>query len=98
MALLNRAALGQVFNLASAYVTWEEVADMVLGAVGSAAGVATVPVAEWPGAAFLADPWELDDRRIREAIGFKPARDPAGVRAALRRAIARTWKIMAATA
>ena len=96
MALLNPAAFGQVFNLASAYITWEEVAGMVAAAVGSAGGVATVPVTEWKGAAFLADRWELEDGRIREALGFKPARDPAGVREALRRAIARTWQTMAA--
>jgi nucleoside-diphosphate-sugar epimerase len=98
LALLNPAALGQVYNLASAYVTWEEVAGMVVAAVGSASGVAAVPAAGWTGAAFLADRWELDDRRIRETLGFKPARDPAGVRAALRRAIARTWSTMAAAA
>jgi nucleoside-diphosphate-sugar epimerase len=95
MALGSPAAIGQVFNLASAYITWEEVAGMVVAAVGSAGGVATVPVTAWTGPAFLADRWELDDRRIRGALGFKPARDPAGVRGALRRAIARTWHGMA---
>ena len=62
---------------------------------GSAAGVEVVPPAEWTGAAFLADRWELDDRRIRESLGFKPAGDPLAVRQALRRAIARTWQTMA---
>jgi len=83
------------FNLASAYVTWEEVARMVVEVTGSAAGVEVVPPAEWTGAAFLADRWELDDRRIRESLGFKPAGDPLAVREALRRAIARTWQTMA---
>src|SRR5574341_236375 len=92
LALFSPAARDRVFNLASAYITWEDVAGMVVAAVGSAGGVAAVPAAEWTGAAFLADRWELYDRRIHETFGFKPARDPAGVRAALRRAIARTWK------
>jgi len=48
--------------------------------------------AEWTGAAFLADRWELDDRRSRTELGFKPTRDPAGLRQALRDAIAVTWK------
>lgn len=90
--LLNPGSFGQVFNLASAYVTWEEVARMVAEVTGSSAGVEVVSPAEWTGAAFLADRWELDDRRIREGLGFKPSRDPAGVREALRRAIARTWQ------
>jgi UDP-glucose 4-epimerase len=91
LVLLNPRSLGQTFNLASAYVTWEEVARMVVEATGSSTKVEVVPPAEWTGAAFLADRWELDDRRIRERLGFKPARDPAGLRDALRRAIARTW-------
>jgi UDP-glucose 4-epimerase len=85
------------FNLASAYVTWEEVARMAAEATGASAQVEVVPAAQWTGAAFLADRWELDDHRIREALGFKPARDPAGVRDALRRAIARTWQATAGT-
>ena len=91
--VLNRPASGgRVFNLASAYVTWEEVARMVVGIAAGGGGVTAVPRAEWQGAPFLADRWELDDRRIREALRFKPARDAAGVREALQQAIGRTWK------
>ncbi len=68
------------------------VARMAVEVTGSSAGVRVVPRAEWTGAPFLADPWELDDRRIRETLGFKPGRDPAGVKAALRQAIAKTWQ------
>ncbi len=90
--LFNADSFGQVFNLASAYVTWEEIARMVVEVTGSSAGLEVVPPAEWTGTAFLADRWELDDCKIRETLGFKPARDPGGVRQALRRAIARTWE------
>jgi UDP-glucose 4-epimerase len=92
LALLNPGSSGQIFNLSSLYVTWEEVARMAVDVTGSSAGVQVVPPTEWTGAAFLADRWELDDRRIRERLGVKPARDPAGIRDALRRAIARTWQ------
>jgi UDP-glucose 4-epimerase len=94
LILLNPQSLGQTFNLASAYVTWEEIARMAVEATGASARIEVVPPAEWTGAAFLADRWELDDRRIRGLLGFKPARDPAGLRAALRRAIDRTWSQM----
>ncbi len=92
LILVKPGSLAQIFNLASLYVAWEEVARMVVDVTGSSAGVQVVPQAEWTGAAFLADRWELDTRRIRERLGFKPARDSAGVREALRRAIARTWQ------
>jgi nucleoside-diphosphate-sugar epimerase len=96
LILLNPGSFGQVFNLASAYVTWDEVAQIVVEVTGSSARVEVVPVEEWKGAVFLADRWELDDRRIREKLKFKPARDPAGLRETLRRAIARTWAGMKA--
>ncbi len=85
---------GRVFNLASAYVSWEEVAKMAVEATGSAASVEVVPSAEWSGAAFLSDRWELDDRKVRARLGFSPSRDPSGVREALRQAIAHTWRGM----
>jgi hypothetical protein len=68
---------------------------MVVEVTGSSGRVEMVPPPEWTGAAFLADRWELDNRRIRERLGFKPTRDPAGVREGLRSAIARTWNQMA---
>jgi UDP-glucose 4-epimerase len=83
---------GQVFNLASGYVTWKEIARLALEVTGSAAPIRVVPRADWTGAAFLADRWELDDRRVRTEMGFKPARDAASLRVALRDAIAETWK------
>ena len=92
LILLNPGSFGQTFNLGSLYVTWEDVARIVAEVTGSSAGVQVVPRAEWTGAAFLADRWELDERKIHERLGFKPTRDPAGVRDALRRAIARTWQ------
>ncbi len=92
MILLNPTAFEQIFNLATIYLPWEEIARMAVGVTGSSAEVKVVPPAEWTGAAFLADRWELDDRRIRERLGFKPSRDPADAREALRRAIAKTWQ------
>jgi UDP-glucose 4-epimerase len=92
LILANPRSFGQVFNLGSLYITWEEVARMAVDVTGSSAGVEVVPPTEWKGAAFLADRWELDDRKIRETLGFKPVRDPPGVRGALHRAIVRTWQ------
>ncbi|RPI09485.1 MAG: NAD-dependent epimerase/dehydratase family protein [Zetaproteobacteria bacterium] len=83
---------GQVFNLASGYVTWKEIARLVIEVTASTAPIRVVPRSEWTGAAFLADRWDLDDRRIRTELGFKPTRDAASLRLALRDAIAATWK------
>lgn len=87
---------GQVFNLASGYVTWKEIARLALEVTGSAVPIRVVPRSEWSGAAFLADRWDLDDRRIRSELGFQPARDSVGLRLALHDAIAATWKSLRA--
>jgi UDP-glucose 4-epimerase len=89
--LQRPAAAGRVFNLASAYVTWEDVARMIVEVTGGRGGIKVVAREAWTGAAFLADRWELDDRRIRAELGFRPCRDESGVRAALRQAIGATW-------
>ena len=89
--LQRPAAAGRVFNLASAYVTWEDVARMVMEVTGGRGGIEVIQRDAWAGAAFLADRWELDDRRIREQLGFKPCREMSGVRDALRQAIGATW-------
>lgn len=83
---------GRVFNLASAYVSWEDVARMVVDVTGGRGGIDVVPRDAWTGAAFLADRWELDDRRIRAQLGFRPCREPSAVRDALRQAIGATWR------
>ena len=95
LALGNPKSFGRIFNLASAYVTWEEIARMAVEVTGTAAPIQVVPRAEWTGAAFLADRWELDDRCAREVLGLKPGRDVAGVRDALRQAMVATWKGLA---
>jgi UDP-glucose 4-epimerase len=83
---------GRVFNLASAYVTWEEVARMVVKVTGGKGGIEVIPREAWTGAAFLADRWELADQRVRTAVGFSPTRGTVEVRDALTRAIAETWE------
>lgn len=92
LALLNPKSFGRIFNLTSAYVTWEEIARMAVEVTGASAPIQVIPRAEWTGAAFLADRWELDAQRSRDALGLKPVRDEAGVSDALRRAIAKTWE------
>lgn len=90
--LLDPRSFGETFNLASAYVTWEEVAALAIAVTGSRAGFDVVAPGAWTGAAFLADAWQLDDRRIRARMGFRPVGDAAHVRALLERAIRNTWE------
>jgi UDP-glucose 4-epimerase len=91
-ALLDPRSFGETFNLASAYVSWEEIARMAVEATGSPTGVEVVAPADFAGPAFLADPWRLDDGRIRERLGWAPRRGPDAVRERLAGAVERTWR------
>jgi UDP-glucose 4-epimerase len=93
VGLLLRADFegGHVYNLASAYVTWEEVAHLVVEVTGSVAPIRVLPRSDWTGAPFLAERWDLNDQKVCVEVGFKPTRDLVAVRLALREAISATW-------
>jgi UDP-glucose 4-epimerase len=92
LALSEPGAAGRVFNLQSAYLTWEEVAGMAVAATGGKGNVELVPPAQWTGAPFLADAWRLDDSLARERLGYRPGAGPVALRLQLQQAIARTWQ------
>jgi UDP-glucose 4-epimerase len=96
IVLMNEAAYGKTFNFSTAYVTWEEVAEMVSEVTGSLAGVRVIPKGEWKGSAFLADTWELSDTYARDLLGYKPM-DPEQARDALKKAISNRWEGMKKT-
>jgi len=95
LCLLDPEAAPQVFNLASGYVTWEEMAGLVVAVAKGTGGVQVVPRGEWTGAAFLADRWELDDSRFRQRYGWAPALHPSELRQSLRAALDHTWRAVA---
>ena len=91
--LFSPAAFGQTFNLGTVYVTWEEVAGIVKDVTGSISEIRTIPVSEWRGSAFLADPWELDDNLARQLVDYSPT-DAKEAKMLLKSAITRRWTSM----
>ena len=84
--MLNDRAFGQTFNLASLYITWEDLAGMVVDVAGSGR-VETVPQSEWKGSPFLADVWDLSYKRAGELLGYRPIYPDAEARRLLKEAI-----------
>jgi len=93
--LFNPPAFGQTFNLATVYVTWDEMAGIVKDVTGSTSEIRSIPTREWRGSAFLADPWELDDTLARQLLGYTPY-GPEEAKAALGDAVAHRWETMKA--
>jgi len=94
-SLFQPKAYGQTYNFSTVYVTWEEVAAMVRDVTGSRSEIKRIPREKWTGSAFLADPWELDDRRARETLGYAPM-EAVEAKASLKRAIGNCWGAMKA--
>jgi UDP-glucose 4-epimerase len=82
-------SIGHLFNLATVYVEWQDVARMIIAATGSASPLQIVPNAEWDGAAFLADPWNLSTAKAEALFGYASLFSTTVARERLAKAIAR---------
>jgi len=91
--LFRPAAYGQTFNMATVYVTWDEVAGIVREVTGSTSEIRSISASEWRGSAFLADPWELDDTLARQLVDYSPT-DAKEAKMLLKSAITRRWESM----
>jgi len=69
-AVLNEKAYGQVFNLASFYITWEELVKIVIELTGSRSPVRLVPEEEWRGEAFMTGRWLIDRTKIERVLEY----------------------------
>ena len=69
--LLNEKAMGGTFNLSSFYITWEDVARMIVDVTGSGS-VETLSQSDWKGSSFIADEWDLTYKKLGELLGFSP--------------------------
>lgn len=94
LSYFNPRTYGETFNLSTVYVTWEEVARMVVEVTGSSSEIKAIPREEWKGSAFLADPWKLDESRARELLGYRPMEEASQAKESLKKAIYRCWEEM----
>lgn len=84
--MLNNKAFGETFNLSSFYITWEDIAKMIVGLAGSGQ-VETIPQTEWKGSSFLADVWDLSYKRAADILAFRPMHPEAEAKRLLKKAI-----------
>lgn len=58
-ALFSSDVKGELFNTASIYLTWEDVAQLIIDLANPKAKVNAIDAADWGGSAFLTDDWPL---------------------------------------
>ncbi len=64
-------AFGEVFNLATVYLEWRDVAGIVTEVTGSSSPLEVVSQKEWRGPRFLADSWDLSTEKVQR-FGYRP--------------------------
>ncbi len=84
--LLNERAMGETFNMSSFYITWEDVARMIVDVTGSGR-VEAVSQSDWKGSSFIADEWDLTYKKLGDLLGFSPVYPDDEARKLLKEAI-----------
>jgi len=94
IALQKPETFGEIFNLSTLFLSWEEVARIIIEVTDSPSPVEVIPAKEWKGAPFLADAWELSDGKAERVFGYRPTLSPLTARQKLKEAIARCYRLM----
>jgi UDP-glucose 4-epimerase len=82
------ASAGGVYNIGSLFLTWAEIATMIIETVGSRSCLLESSGQGWNGPAFLKERWRLSWERAAAEVGFRPAEGEASLRQAFRQALA----------
>jgi len=77
LALQRQESLGQVFNLATLYLEWRDIARMIIETAGSSSPLEVIPARAWKGAPFLADPWELSTAKAERLFDYRSSFSPS---------------------
>jgi len=88
LAMPERSSIGQIFNLATVYLEWRDIARMIIDATDSSSPLEVIPAREWRGAQFLADAWELSAAKAEQLFAYRSLFSPAIARQRLEKAIA----------
>jgi UDP-glucose 4-epimerase len=71
-AIGNPSASGQVYNVGSLFLTWEEIGAMIVRLTNSTSAIHFIPSDQWQGPAFLNEVWDLSWDKARDELGYRP--------------------------
>lgn len=71
LAIFEKRPKGEMFNLGSIYLTWAELAQLIINHANPKATVRAVPKNEWQGSVFLADDWPISTQKAEETLRYK---------------------------
>jgi len=94
IALQKPETFGEIFNLSTLFLSWEEVARIIIEVTNSSSPLEVIPAKEWKGAPFLADAWKLSTAKAERVFGYRPTLSPSEARQRLKEAIAQCYRTM----
>ena len=74
LAIIEKRPKGELFNLGSVYLTWEEFAGLIVSHANPDARVLALPREAWTGSSFLADDWPFSTRKADEMLQYQAGR------------------------
>jgi len=86
-AITKPAPSGQVYNVGSLLLTWEEIGAMIVNLTQSNSTIQLVPSQEWQGPAFLNEVWDLSWEKAEKDLGFKPGHSNEEIRSEFAKAL-----------
>jgi UDP-glucose 4-epimerase len=88
LASQEQGSIGQTFNLATIYLEWREISEMIIDVTASSSALEVIPARQWRGAQFLADSWELSAAKAERLFAYRSLFSPSAARQRLEKAIA----------
>ncbi|KUK12272.1 MAG: NAD-dependent epimerase/dehydratase [Moorella sp. 60_41] len=74
LALGNPQAAGQIYNIGSIFLTWEEIGAMIIDLCGSRSPLNLKLAEQWHGPSFLKEVWDLGWDKAAQELGYRPRR------------------------
>ncbi len=94
LATQKQRTFGEIFNLSTLYLTWEEIARMILDITNSSSSLQVVPLRDWKGSQFLSDNWELSTGKAEQLFNYHSLLSPDMARQRLKEAIRECYRRM----
>ena len=71
-AIARSTASGQIYNLGSLFLTWEEIGSMIVDLTHSNSIIRLIPSDQWKGPAFLNEVWDLSWDKAKHELAYEP--------------------------
>lgn len=69
--IFEHKPIGETFNFGTVYLTWEELAEIIIARANPEAKVKAIPKEEWKGSSFLTDDWKFSTEKAEKLLGYR---------------------------